>query len=70
MIINLMQFMTSIFCSWKCLAVRRRMASFWGLAVRHSHHGSLWLVEAVVRSGATWLSLRRAVKSIFALKRV
>jgi len=23
-----------------------------------------------VRSGATWLSLRRAVKSIFALKRV
>jgi len=27
-------------------------------------------VEAVVRSGATWLSLRRAVKSIFALKRV
>jgi len=24
----------------------------------------------VVRSGATWLSLRRAVKSIFALKRV
>ena len=24
----------------------------------------------MVRSGATWLSLRRAVKSIFALKRV
>jgi len=62
-------FVDNIFL-WKCLAVRRRMASFWGLVVRHSHHGALWLVEAVVRSGATWLSLRRAVKSIFALKRV
>jgi len=58
-----------IFIFRKCLAVRRHMASFWGLAVRHSHHGTLWLVEAVVRSSATWLS-RRAVKSIFALKRV
>jgi len=25
----------------KCLAVQRRMASFWGLAVQHSHHGAL-----------------------------
>jgi len=41
-----------------------------GLAARHSHQGALWLVEAVVRSGATRLSLRRAVKTIFALKRV
>jgi len=43
------------------------------LAVRHSEQLALWLVKAVVCSGATRLASWRAmrvVKSIFALKRV